>query len=340
MLYLLCLGLLMGGSLETDLEIDLAKYEIFAAAPVTVTVNGTMLVIQEDDCQVLVFGKDGSLIRRIGNKGQGPGEFQRPNGLYPIDGENNFWVNDPANGRYSRWNLEGKVLEEVSYPPGMFWFINFIPNSQLVFARDVAGHMTGRPHVSRYDLKTKQEVPLWEKPLDAKPKLTRGDLDGRPVARLLEWDPKIVLATGKSFAVMTWNASDMVHKVDFEGNTIGKPFKIVMPRSPLTKDDVERQIKEWPEAIQRALRPNIVMRDEWPLVWLMRVDTEDRIWCWSFPRDGSQPLHTKVYSKDGKDLATFRMPYGANLITKDFLYVMAVDANKETATLQRVKYSL
>ncbi|GEM_PF-1075229 len=58
---------------------------------------------------VMVYGRDGAFLRRIGSKGAGPGEIQIPAGAY-ISWAGELIVPDPQNQRTSYFGLDGEFL--------------------------------------------------------------------------------------------------------------------------------------------------------------------------------------------------------------------------------------
>jgi hypothetical protein len=67
---------------------------------------------------ILVFGSDGALIRRIGRKGGGPGEFQQANGIVALD--TGLAVLDYANARISFFSDSGTLQTSRRVPTGFF----------------------------------------------------------------------------------------------------------------------------------------------------------------------------------------------------------------------------
>jgi len=85
--------------------------------------NGGVVVFDAKDRDgpvLLVLGRDGKLIRRLGRAGSGPGEFSSSPvpGCLAISMRGTILMIDQGNGRVNRWSSDGKVLPAfVGYSP-------------------------------------------------------------------------------------------------------------------------------------------------------------------------------------------------------------------------------
>ena len=72
--------------------------------------------------RIMKFSKDGKLLKVIGKKGRGPGEFMGPHGLF-FDSRGRLFVADRGNNRIQILDQEGRFLEEwrqFGRPSGLF----------------------------------------------------------------------------------------------------------------------------------------------------------------------------------------------------------------------------
>lgn len=70
---------------------------------------GRIYVLEADVPEVRVFSRDGEFIRRIGRDGQGPGEFERPNGLALLPG-GELAIYDPNADRLTIFDSAGRLV--------------------------------------------------------------------------------------------------------------------------------------------------------------------------------------------------------------------------------------
>lgn len=79
-----------------------------------VTGDGRVLVTQSQDGQVRVYSPDGSLEARIGQSGEGPGEFQVVSQVGRMG--DTVWVTDSRSRRTSWFDAGGELLRDERYP--------------------------------------------------------------------------------------------------------------------------------------------------------------------------------------------------------------------------------
>ena len=80
--------------------------------------KGRMWAFDFPTSSILVFDSEGALIRRIGRKGGGPGEFQQNNGMVALD--TGLAVLDYANSRISFFSDSGTLQTSWRVPTGFF----------------------------------------------------------------------------------------------------------------------------------------------------------------------------------------------------------------------------
>jgi len=92
---------------------------------VVTTANGDIFVAEGHggaNARILKFSKDGTLIKAIGRKGTGPGEFDQPHAL-ALDSKGRLFVGDRSNNRIQILDQDGKFLEawtQFSRPSGIY----------------------------------------------------------------------------------------------------------------------------------------------------------------------------------------------------------------------------
>jgi hypothetical protein len=98
--------------------------------------NGDIFVAEGHggaNSRILKFSKDGKLIKSIGKKGPGPGEFDQPHAL-AFDSKGRLVVGDRGNNRIQILDQEGKFISEsaqFSRPSGIF-----IDKNDTIFVAD------------------------------------------------------------------------------------------------------------------------------------------------------------------------------------------------------------
>jgi len=104
-------------SLEEELSIGEAEgreeYMFSAVNHLTVDDEERIYVLDYKNVQVKVFDRDGKYLSTFGQRGQGPGEFFRPRGIY-ITSEDEVVVYDMGNRSFIYFSKEGQFLGSFS----------------------------------------------------------------------------------------------------------------------------------------------------------------------------------------------------------------------------------
>src|SRR2546425_11503142 len=113
---------------------------------VLVAPNGDIFVSEGHggaNSRILKFSKDGKLIKSIGKKGAGPGEFDQPHSL-AMDSQGRLFVGDRGNNRIQILDQDGKYLAEwkqFSRPSGIY-----IDKQDTIYVTDSESESVSRNH--------------------------------------------------------------------------------------------------------------------------------------------------------------------------------------------------
>ncbi len=115
---------------------------------------GRVYVLDGHADEVRVFDADGSYVRTIGRRGQGPGELLGPTGIR-IDPSGRLWALDPGNQRYSVFDPTGLLVAEYPFR-GNVGYVEwddgvFTPTGDLYDRVPVWFGRRGRKGFARYD---------------------------------------------------------------------------------------------------------------------------------------------------------------------------------------------
>jgi hypothetical protein len=118
------------GELILDLEEDLIigneedeNYMFYRVRDIEVDAEGNIYVLDAGNYRVQRFDKNGAYLQTIGKKGQGPGEFERPNNLF-IDAQNNIYVSEGR--KIQIFNNPGEFIKSI---PINYYIYNFFIDS-------------------------------------------------------------------------------------------------------------------------------------------------------------------------------------------------------------------
>jgi len=83
--------------------------------------NGKIYTADGGNNRIVVLNADGNLIKSVGRKGQGPGEFNNPMSI--LINSNNIFINDLGNGRVQIFDMDFNYLDTIF--PGLHLFAGF-----------------------------------------------------------------------------------------------------------------------------------------------------------------------------------------------------------------------
>lgn len=90
-----------------------------------VRLDGTMFALAVDTGEIEVYDKDGQLLRKFGQKGQGPGEFIRPWHL-SISPDDEIFVLDKSARKITVFDTQGNFVRIIDYPGSLGLMNSFI----------------------------------------------------------------------------------------------------------------------------------------------------------------------------------------------------------------------
>lgn len=90
--------------------------EQILANPVDIAISdeGLIYILDSEDNDIKIFKQDGTFIKRVGRRGNGPGEFVRPWAIYIIKDE--IYIADAGNKRVQILSIDGKYLRGYKAP--------------------------------------------------------------------------------------------------------------------------------------------------------------------------------------------------------------------------------
>ena len=314
--------------------IKLADHDLFASSnhfsseiAFDIANDDVMCIIDVRERQLVFMDqKTQTVIRRVGSKGQGPGEFQNPSSIRWIAEEQAFAVMDHDSLRVSKWNLEGKLLGEYRVK-GRPYQASFLDKDILLYVHNVRGTRNDNPSVIKFDLKTQKSTVHYDYPAPEVHKFNRMVSNGRKTGFItLEWDSAFLYVLGSDFIATTFSDTGKIQIVDFEGNKVGSSFKVEVPQFPIEDEQIEVYLQEeLPQVVRDIIKPNLVHPEFWPTIYAMRIDPNDRLWVFGWSKNNANTHPYSVYDKKGNKLGQGQLPSIPKVITKDALFYLEED---------------
>ena len=119
---------------------DSAEEELFFTSPVVRAdpARGRIFAVDRPNHQVSVLALDGTLLFRVGRKGEGPGEFINMRSLR-IEPDGAFAVQEFGRGRYARFTAHGELVGTTPGPQSNALSYQGLPVSLTSWKLDGAG---------------------------------------------------------------------------------------------------------------------------------------------------------------------------------------------------------
>jgi hypothetical protein len=298
--------------LQEELTIGTAEgadeYMFVRLRGIAVDDQGAIFALDQRKPRVDVFSGDGSHLRSIGRRGQGPGEFQNPFfiALAPA-GE----IMVGGMDRLSFFDRTGIFLRSQENTVQPFAFVKFLENGDAVGTRMVMEEQNPRYEVVLCGRDIKPKIVLAFSPMP--------DPSGKFAlfASVMRWDisggQEIVCASGEDgYRLSVFDAGGRLTR------TISKEYDPV----PVSDLDIDRQMKR--HGIES--RNEVTIPRFLPPIWWVYADGEGRIYVSTWQRDPETGLSLfNIFDPEGRYLCDCRIPGEPIVFKNGKLYAIVQD---------------
>lgn len=227
------------GSIETIWSISSFRDDDFFLKPSDIEVDlerALIYIADSGNHRVLVFDFQGKLLKIIGRKGQGPGEFSRPTGLHILE-DGGLAVADFRNRRIQIFGKDGEFVKSIK--------TKSVQVADMIF-KDNKIYTISSFGSSGYslDMHSEKDTQPLVNILDNKGELLRSiSVDDFPESHLYirAIKHRVCLAMSRDDKLyLPHFAKNMIHVFDLEGNKISEfdralPFKPMIPKLMIQK---------------------------------------------------------------------------------------------------------
>lgn len=297
-------------SLEEELRIGEAegrgKYVFYHLSYLAVDGEENIYAMDQGEAHVKVFDKNGSFLRTIGRKGEGPGELLQPNEIFIID--NKQLVIEDYIRNLTYYSLEGEYIKAQST-------VKIFPIGILVNSQGKILAVTNINEPERYG----KEIKLYDENLNYLKTLISNPKPKPDPQILKPFQPEI------SWALLKDNHIIISYEADYElqiYNDQGKlTKKITREHDPLriTEDDVKRRVRRVPEGRK------LVVPKYFPAVHSIATDDEGRIFVRTYEKAGEGKYYNDVFDSEGRYIAKVAIKDRLQVWKKNKLYTIEKD---------------
>ncbi|MFW6135076.1 MAG: NHL repeat-containing protein [Elusimicrobiota bacterium] len=100
------------------------QYSFYYPQDIKIDRDGNIYVLDTNNSRIQIFNRNGEYLRTIGEPGQGPGEFNKPESIYIDETENMIYISDTRNQRLQVFSLDGKFISLIK--------LNFAPQQVVL----------------------------------------------------------------------------------------------------------------------------------------------------------------------------------------------------------------
>ncbi len=303
------------------------QYGIYTAPAIDLAESGEIALIDRDGKEMVILNPDGSLKKKVGGHGEGPGEFQSPVDVTWLESEKVFVVFDQVSKRFSKWTAQGDLVKEYKIQTNGLW--PRLPSSERVFLSRFTGGQAGHnPRLESLDLRTGESTTLWTYELQQNSAVTDGLHGGNRITIIFSWDPDMSYDMGSNFLVANWGSDNGIDVLAFDG----RKQRTLRPRlktQPLFQKLVDEELERVPPQYLDMVKAQMHQPEHLPIVTQLRVDDADRIWVFESEHQETGKNGFVILSPTGEELGRGHIKSIPYQIKNQSVYLLESEKNNE-----------
>jgi sugar lactone lactonase YvrE len=281
---------------------------------VAVAADGRIFVFDYALQNIRMFAASGALVKTIGRKGAGPGEFRNANGM-ALAPDGRLWVNDPQNSRFAVFAPDGQFISHHTLPIlgyGFIWEGHFDQRGRLydplVSSRRIRRVSGDGLVIDTLDARVCQPANPPREPVAFRARNKNGgsmfaQIPFMPSARSA-WDPRgfVWCTTGDTYRLVQMGAEkgDTVHVIERRID----PVRVSRAERDSAIDRLKKQFANYAEVDADYSRiPQLK-----PAIVNMDVDDQNRLWVRRSVSD-TRTTSFDVLDAQGQLVATVTAPF-------------------------------
>jgi len=298
-------------SLEEELTIGAAEgreeYMFSQIRSIAVDDVGRIYVLDSREAQVKVFDQNGTYVRSIGKRGQGPGEFTRPFSI-SITGQNELVVDD-FTSRLALFSLEGEFKRNINIAKIGLLRIEIDSEMNMVGIAIVREEENPRYELKKFDSELNYLHSLGSSPLPS----ASGDSINLFIGLILSQidnNDQVICGYPEDYEIEIF---------DKEGKLIRKIMKEYDPVE-ITKEEIEEETEGMPQGIKLSI-PKYHTAYRW-----FTSDDEGRIFVMTWERAAEgEGNYYDVFDSEGKFMAKILLKTRPFVLKNNKLYTVEED---------------
>lgn len=305
------------GEIPFELKEDLSigneedeNYMFYGLVKIAINSENKILVLDEGNCRVLKFDRDGNYIQTIGRKGQGPGEFEDPWEIH-LDSKDQIYIYDFRRRNIQVFDNDGN-FKKVTKPPSYTFHFGTTKDGNILMIYTSPKEPTKSLILIGSEGNLIKTIASYT--YQPSPSIKRFTLDN-PYSHRLYFFP---INTGGG--IYGHSSQYKLFVINPSGN-LSHIIEMEKPPEPITKKDKDELINgylkrqgQFPigEKLSRSeLKRAYIFPKFKPFFNEIFVDSKDRIYV-RIPKsslDKDKSIHYDLFSKEGYFLYRVKMPH-------------------------------
>jgi hypothetical protein len=267
---------------------------------IDVSEDGTIYLLDGKAANIKVFDSSGRFLKTIGKRGQGPGEFGRPES-FSITPREEIAVNDSGRRSIQFLDMDGNFLRQILVNQPFFTGPKFISNGDMIASYAIFGE-DFKVVLDKLDSELEPLFTFATIPMLKPPKV---HIFLYQFVYDLRWD-----VTSKDEII--WGALTTPEYELYIHNQDGKLIrKITKEYDPveITNTEYEKMMKEWFGRIPTSDRWEFIIPKNYPPFHTFILDDEGRIFVKKFEEvEQSKRIYAEVFDPQGRYITDIIFP--------------------------------
>jgi len=329
--------------LEEDLSIgreDDENYMFYDFVMPGVDSEGNIFILDHGNCRIQKYDKTGNYLQTIGRKGQGPGEFEEPWGIY-LDSEDKIYIYDSIRYNISFFGKNGNFKRVIRLPSFTYDFgITKNKNVLMIYtSRSPDKSREGKRSLVLINPEGNIIKIIASYPYQLRPRI-KGHMPSNPYSHKLYFFP-----ASDGGGVYGHSSEYKLFVLDSSGN-LNYMIEMDKPPEPIIKKDknklidryLERQ-KLFPigEKLSRSeVKRTYIFPKFKPLFLGIISDDKGRIYIRGYDPDDSS-AYFDLFNKEGYYIYKIKAPLYPRIIKKGYVYLVKRDPGTDYVKVKRYK---
>jgi hypothetical protein len=337
------------GEITFELEEDLSigneedeNYIFYRLGGIAVDSEKNIFVLDGGECRVQKFDREGNYLQTIGRKGQGPGEFEQPLGLF-LDSDEMIYVRDTLRRNIHIFGKDGRFKETIKPQNDISSYFGITKKRNILTIHTPRTYVDMKRLVVLMDMEGKILKEIAAYPYQRRPRI-KGHSLGNPYEHRLYLftsnDGKGIYAHSFQYRIYILNTlGNLSHVIEVDKH----------PES-ITKKEKENQIENYlkrrkqlpiEEPLSRSeVKKAYIFPEFKPYFKGFNRDDKCRIYVRMFklynPKDSSEKFD--VFSREGYYIYRVNMKIFPNIIDNGYIY--NIEHEQETGYTKIKRYKI